>query len=131
MIIDASVFVAILLDEPESYEFFEKIMRSSEKNTIPSAVWETCVSITNRLQISATESSQNLMRLLTALEISIVAIPPEVGFAAVHAYYRFGKGRHPAALNFGDCLVYAVSKVLNQSLLFKGDDFSKTDVIVA
>jgi ribonuclease VapC len=62
------------------------------------------------------------------LEIEVIAIAPTMVAAAVEAYQRFGKGRHPAGLNFGDCFAYACARHLDMPLLFKGDDFSRTDI---
>jgi ribonuclease VapC len=62
------------------------------------------------------------------LGIDIVSMPADIGDAAIDAFQRFGKGRHPAALNMGDCFAYACAKRLGVPLLYKGDDFSLTDI---
>ena len=61
----------------------------------------------------------------------MIPVPPDAARAAIGAWARFGKGRHPAALNFGDCFAYACARLGGQPLLFKGDDFGRTDIAVA
>ncbi|MEF2550646.1 type II toxin-antitoxin system VapC family toxin [Aurantimonas sp. A2-1-M11] len=65
---------------------------------------------------------------MSAAGIDLVAIPPVATSTAIEAYARYGKGRHPAALNFGDCFAYACARHFNLPLLFKGDDFARTDI---
>jgi ribonuclease VapC len=69
--------------------------------------------------------------LLYKAEIQIVAVTPDQVDAGRHAFSTYGKGRHPAALNFGDCFSYALAKTSGEPLLFKGNDFSRTDVAIA
>lgn len=71
-----------------------------------------------------------LDRFLEKAEIEIVEVDPEQGRVARSAYSRFGKGRHPASLNYGDCFSYALASVRGQRLLFKGGDFVKTDLLL-
>ena len=72
-----------------------------------------------------------LARLVQEVDLTVVPFGPQHWAAAVDAYTRFGKGRHPAGLNFGDCLTYAIARGANQPLLFVGNDFSKTDLRTA
>ena len=72
-----------------------------------------------------------LKRLVDALTVTFALIDEEQAMFAQEAFNRYGKGRHPAGLNFGDCISYGVAKALNEPLLFKGDDFSKTDIRAA
>jgi ribonuclease VapC len=69
--------------------------------------------------------------LISELGIEVIPFDEPQALIAREAYRRFGKGRHPAALNFGDCFSYALAKHLNEPLLFKGEDFRQTDVLVA
>ena len=69
-----------------------------------------------------------LKDLLRATEAEVIPFTEDHGRAALNAYLRFGKGRHPAALNFGDCLCYATASVARQPLLYVGEDFSQTDI---
>ena len=72
-----------------------------------------------------------LEETLSILAISTHAVDLQQGIFAREAFIRFGRGRHPAALNFGDCFAYALAKTRDESLLFKGDDFAKTDIVPA
>ena len=72
-----------------------------------------------------------LKRLLAEMDVEIIPFTGEQCFAAMRAFMRFGKGRHRAALNFGDCLTYAVASTANQPFLFIGSDFSRTDLTLA
>ena len=69
--------------------------------------------------------------LLYNADIQVVAVTPDQVDAGRHAFSKYGKGRHPAALNFGDCFSYALAKTSGEPLLFKGNDFSQTDVVIA
>ena len=77
---------------------------------------------------SVSDARVMLNDLLTEADIAISPVTAEIGEAAVTAFDRYGKGRHPAALNMGDCYSYALAKTLRLPLLFKGDDFSRTDL---
>ncbi len=82
-------------------------------------------------QTSPTEARTVLEILLQNISAEIVPINSKTADAAINAFARFGKGRHPAGLNMGDCFAYACAKELGVPLLFKGDDFAKTDIRVA
>lgn len=71
---------------------------------------------------------QELEKLIQLARIKIIAVDHEMAQTAFEAWLFYGKGRHPAGLNFGDCFAYALAKVRDEALLFKGDDFSKTDL---
>jgi ribonuclease VapC len=129
MLIDSSALVAILTNEDDAVALTEKIELDKERVTTPSCVWETVVNVSRKLSLPVPVAMNIVMDLFVVLNIDIVPIPPEAGFAAVEAYDRFGKGRHPASLNFGDCLSYACARVMKQPLLFKGDDFAQTDAV--
>ena len=76
-------------------------------------------------------AGQELDTLLERSEIDLAPVTPEHANAARRAWRRFGKGNHPAALNFGDCFAYALAKTAGEPLLFKGEDFSRTDIEAA
>lgn len=86
------------------------------------------VSLSRRLNVVPSEALELVSVLLIEAPVEIIAIPPEAGDLAVSAFERFGKGRHPAALNFGDCFSYACARHLDAPLLYKGGDFSLTDI---
>ncbi len=125
MIIDSSALIAILQDEPEAAAFAHAISRA-----------ESCkLSGVNYVEAAIVADRQNHTRgadpfttLLRESEIEISAVSIEQAYAARQAYMDFGKGYHPAGLNLGDCFAYALSKVTGEPLLFKGNDFTQTDI---
>ena len=128
MVIDSSALVSILLEEQGHKRLFEKA--SSAKVTIvgsPLAL-ETVMIVSGRMDKDPRSLLDGLLRIL---EAEIVAFTEDHFEAAVDAFLRYGKGRHPAGLNFGDCMAYAFARVSGLPLLYTGDDFSKTDVQAA
>jgi ribonuclease VapC len=125
MVIDTSAIVAILLAEDDAPSF-TKLIEDAD-HCVLSAV--SCVEASIVLQRpNRTYALQRLDALLAAGRIAIVPFTAEQGRAAASAYLRFGKGRHPARLNFGDSMVYALAQSLRQPLLAKGADFRHTDL---
>jgi ribonuclease VapC len=128
MMIDASALCAILLREPEAEDFAETIAATESPFTSPIAIYETVVALMRVNAWSAEEAESGVRRLLRAASIAVCAISDNTSSIAASAFDRFGKGRHPAALNLGDCFAYACAKANDAPLLYKGDDFGKTDV---
>ncbi len=126
MIVDTSVWLAILFQENDHELFSEKLKISPiVKVTAPSFL-EATISSVNRLGKS---SINGLNRLFELTNAEVVPFGPEAARLAAKAFLRYGKGQgHPAQLNFGDCMVYAACKVEVMPLLFKGDDFTHTDI---
>ncbi|MGE0282699.1 MAG: type II toxin-antitoxin system VapC family toxin [Rhizobiaceae bacterium] len=131
MFIDASALVAILTQEREADAFVERLQKTDIRLTSPIAVWETAVAISRILALKVEDASSVVKAYLDEIQIRIIAVEPETAVLALQAFDRYGKGRHPAKLNFGDCFSYACAKVLNQPLLYKGDDFAQTDIETA
>jgi ribonuclease VapC len=128
MVIDTSAFVAILTGEPERRRFLEAI-ESAESRLLSTATFvETSIVIETRY---GADGIRDLDLFLTKADAEIVPVDGEQAHAARRAYSRFGKGRHRAGLNFGDCFSYALATMRNEPLLFKGDDFGHTDLLVA
>jgi ribonuclease VapC len=128
MVIDTSALLAILLGENET-ETFARAIEKAEHCSISAANWlEAAVVIDNRGDPVA---SREFDQLLRRAEIVIEPVTAQQAEIARQAYRDFGKGRHSAGLNFGDCFSYALAKSLDEPLLFKGDDFGQTDVKVA
>jgi ribonuclease VapC len=128
MVIDTSALLAILLDEPER-PVFNKMIEDADTHWMSTATFvETSIVIEAR---HGFEGLRDLDLLLERAEIELIPVDGEQARAARHAWSQFGKGRHDAALNYGDCFSYALARKSDQPLLFKGDDFGKTDVIVA
>jgi ribonuclease VapC len=128
MIIDSSVIIAILRRESEADALGDSIEAAPIRRMSAMSYVETAVAIDSRRD---PVSSRALDDLLRQTQTIIEAVTPEQAILAREAYRDFGKGRHRAALNLGDCFAYALAKDKGEPLLFKGDDFRKTDVEVA
>lgn len=126
MILDTSAIVAVLLQEPERTEFIGRIENASWVGVGAPTLAEASVVLTRR-----TDDPRLLEGFLVRTLTIVVPFEREHWLAAAHAWSTFGKGRHPAQLNFGDCLAYATAKVAGEPLLCKGDDFAKTDIELA
>ena len=127
MVIDTSVILAILQQEPEAPDFARTIEADQDRLISAVSVLEAGMLVEARKEQAGAVELDNLM---LRMQTSVVAFDGEQAKIARLAFRRFGKGRHPAGLNFGDCAVYALSKASGERLLFKGDDFSRTDVEV-
>jgi ribonuclease VapC len=97
----------------------------------PIALWETTAGLCRSYGFAAAVARDRVKDFVSAHSIEIVTIGESEYELAAQAYAEFGKGRHPAALNMGDCFAYGCAKAKNAGLLFKGDDFSKTDIRIA
>jgi len=131
MFVDASALTAILTGESDARDLFERLERGSPRLTSPMAVWETVVAVARRRNMEVHDAEGAVEAFLTDFGIEVVAIPAEARREAIRAHVRYGKGRHPAALNFGDCFAYACARHARSPLLYKGDDFSRTDIEAA
>jgi ribonuclease VapC len=126
--VDTSALVAILFREPEA-DAFEKILFDNDVKLIATpTVLELAVVLENRRGKAAREDGEVL---ITDSGLVIAAFTADHSALAIEAFLRFGKGRHPAKLNFGDCMSYALAKSLNAPLLYKGTDFGLTDIASA
>lgn len=128
MVIDASVVVAILLDEPESEHFARLIEGDSARLMSAMSYYEASVILKRR---RGAQGVQSLDALIRETQIRIVSFDEEQVLVARQAYDRYGKGLHPAGLNIGDCASYALASSMGEALLFKGADFARTDVLSA
>jgi ribonuclease VapC len=128
MFIDASALTALLADEQDARELLARLQQTTTQMTSPLAVWETAIAIARLLDLTIGEASEAVHDYLELMEIELVAVPAEAAKIALDAFERYGKGRHPARLNFGDCFAYACARHFNQPLMFKGADFSQTDI---
>ena len=124
MILDTSAVVAIVMKEP-GYEELLQRMASGDPAIGTPTLAETAIVLSARLQ---SDARPLLARFLSEASIAVVPFGESHYGAAVDAWLRYGKGRHPAALNFGDCLSYAVARLAQEPLLFVGDDFAQTDI---
>ena len=124
MILDSSAIVAILLRERGWEELVAKLAAEPAAVGAPTVV-ETGLVLTAKI---GKKARTVLARFLQEAGLTVIPFGEEHWRTAVEAYGRFGKGRHPASLSFGDCLTYAVARLAGQRLLFVGTDFSKTDL---
>ena len=125
MLIDSSILVSVLLDEPGWRRYVQAIEADESRLVLSVSLVESSIVLQSRL---GEKGDQVLDSLIKRLFIEIVAFTPAMAAEARFAASRFGKGRHPAQLNFGDCMVYAAAKELVEPLLFIGTDFSLTDI---
>lgn len=128
MIVDSSVLLAILLEEPEGRLFDVTIVRSGVSRMSSASLLEASMILLSR---KGAEGVRDLDLLLMRFGIEIVPFTESQAHLARTAFERYGKGRHPAQLNFGDCMAYALAKETGEELLFKGTDFSQTDIAAA
>ncbi len=125
MIIDTSALIAILLGEPEASRIAIAINEDPKRVMSSFSLAEAGIVI----EAKKGEAGGRELDLLThRCQIEVVGFTEDQSEIARSCWRKFGKGRHPAALNIGDCCSYALSKFMNEPLLFKGDDFSKTDL---
>lgn len=128
MVIDTSALVAMLSDEPEA-DVFEAAVEADGTRLMSTASYvETAIVIEARF---GEPGGRELDLWLHRAAVDLVAVDADQADVARVAYRTYGKGRHRAALNYGDCFSYALAKVSNQPLLFKGDDFAQTDIGVS
>jgi ribonuclease VapC len=129
MVIDSSALIAIFQKEPEA-ELFDSLINNSENLSLSAAnYFETMIVLQAR---GGDENVADFRLYLREANIQIRDLTATQAELALQAFRQFGKGRHPAALNFGDCIAYALAKDLGKGpLLFKGHDFSQTDILSA
>jgi ribonuclease VapC len=128
MVIDTSGILAILQDEPERRAFNEAIEAAPVVTISVANLMESSIVVEARF---GPAGGLALDRFLETARIGAMHVDREQGELARRAYREYGKGRHPAGLNFGDCFAYALAITRAEPLLFKGDDFVHTDVEVA
>ena len=127
MIVDSSAIMAVVFKEPEGPAFSGIITASEASMSVVGLVESSVVALGRKGEAGL----QVLNELIAEFEITLVEVTPEQGQLAIEAFRRYGRGRHPARLNMGDCFAYALARSRGEALLFKGDDFSRTDVKVA
>ena len=131
MFIDASAIVAMMTNESDAEALSARLMAADSRMTSPMALWEASVAYSRILGLDPQTALREVEAYIRPLEIEVIAIAPTMVAAAVEAYQRFGKGRHPAGLNFGDCFAYACARHLDIPLLYMDDDFPQTDIETA
>ena len=125
MVIDSSVLIAVLLKEPDAEQILNQLIDADELYLSAISLVETAIVIEYK---KGKSGADKLNELLAELTPTIFAFDETQASLARMAWRKYGKGRHPAKLNFGDCCSYALAKHLNCRLFFKGNDFSQTDL---
>ena len=125
MVVDTSAVVAILQDEPERRKFNEAIEGVDTRSMSTASLLEVSIILESRF---GADGVRDLDLFISRAQISLVSVDEEQARVARDGFRKYGKGRHPAGLNYGDCFSYALARSLNEPLLFKGQDFLKTDV---
>ena len=128
MVLDSSAIVAIHLREPGHERLMDRIDAAEVVVVGVPTLLESVMVLTSRL---GHDARPMLLAFLRRVEAEVIPFNQEHMDAAATAFIRFGKGRHPAALNFGDCMSYAVASVAGMPLLFMGEDFRQTDIAQA
>ena len=125
MVLDTSAVLAILQDEPERRQFNEAI-EVAETRSLSTASFVECSMILESRY--GADGVRDLDLLIAKAQISLLPVDEDQAHLARRAFQKYGKGRHPAGLNFGDCFSYALARALDEPLLFKGNDFPQTDI---
>lgn len=131
--VDASAVVAIIANEPDRLELHENLKRYKQRHLSGMVIYESVLA----LQRLSGANHNQVLELVHGFQRSYafsrepVAITQKIAELAIYAFDRYGKGRHPARLNMGDCFSYACARDLKAKLLFKGNDFSQTDIEIA
>jgi ribonuclease VapC len=125
MVIDSSALLAILYWEDDAESLAAKIRLAPKSYISAATLVEAWIAVLRR---KGERDAADLALLAKVLLIEVIAFDEEQAVLACEAYLRFGRGRHPARLNYGDCFSYALAKSLGEPLLFKGNDFRQTDI---
>lgn len=128
MILDTSAILAIIFREATWAELLAAILNQPMVGVGAPTLVETAMVLTSRLGVNA---KTELAEMLSDLGVDTIPFQQAHWMVAVEAFERFGKGRHPAALNFGDCLTYSIARLSGRPLLAVGDDFRRTDLELA
>jgi ribonuclease VapC len=128
MFVDASALTAMIAGESDASELVARLDQAQTLVTSPIAVWEATVALARLSGKSIKDVRKDVERFLELAEIRTLPVPPEIAAIALDAFDRFGKGRHPAKLNMGDCFAYACARHFGEPLLYKGADFPLTDI---
>lgn len=128
MTLDSSALIAILFSEPNYLDLVDRILEADHVRVGAPTLVEAGMVFTGR---GGTRSAESVEGLVRELNVTVVQFGEAEWKMAMEAFRRFGRGRHAAALNYGDCLAYATARTARDTLLFVGSDFSKTDITPA
>lgn len=128
IVVDSSAIIAIAFDEPEAADFYALLTQAADCVCSPVTFAECAMVLIGK---RAATPLSGVQMLFDTLKVKQAAMDAGHGQLASEAFLRFGRGRHPAKLNLGDCFSYALAKALDAPLLYKGEDFGLTDVASA
>ena len=128
---DASALIAIITGEAGADRLSDMLEADQVRLCSALSIWETVAGLCRSYMFSVPSARTHVSRFIDAADFKFVTIGEREFEVATDAYAQFGKGRHPAGLNMGDCYAYACAKIHGAKLLFKGNDFAKTDIIRA
>jgi len=131
MFIDSSALLAMLTDDEDGDAYTKVMADAAIRLTSVVALWEVVAALVKTYVISVQEAHAKVAQLVSAAEITLVPVGERELTLATEAYVNFGKGRHPARLNMGDCFAYACARSHEVPLLFAGGDFAVTDIPTA
>lgn len=126
--IDASALVSMLANESDAFEIAARVRSADRAVTSPLAVWEAVTALHKSHRFDLDDARTLVREFIAFQKVAIVDIDAQTAEIAMDAFDRFGKGRHPARLNLGDCFAYASARVHGVKLLYKGEDFARTDL---
>jgi ribonuclease VapC len=129
MFVDTSVIVALIAGEPDAARYIDLLAKAEQRLTSGLVILEAAMRLSTLLRLDPARAETLIQMLLDEAGITVVPIDGETATAAVAAFAAYGKGRgHPAQLNLADCMSYACARTHGVPLLFKGGDFSRTDI---
>lgn len=131
MFVDASAIVAVIVPEPDGDEIAAELEAADLVIVSPLVVWESVAAMARIRRSPVEVARQSVDLFLVGIGAEIMLIDADIGALAIDAFARYGKGRHRAALNMGDCFAYACAKSRALPILAKGDDFVQTDASLA
>lgn len=126
--VDASALISIVAKEPDALDLAALLEPERTRLCSAMSLWETVAGLCRSYMFSVKSAQERVRLVRQHLGLQMVQIGEREHDLALQAYAQFGKGRHPAGLNMGDCFAYACAKAHRAALLFKGNDFSKTDI---
>nr|WP_242192694.1 type II toxin-antitoxin system VapC family toxin [Sphingomonas hankookensis] len=128
LFVDASALVAMIAGEPDSGALISRLMDDPDPLWSAMTEWETVLALCRSYRYPIERARREVRDTAAAAALRRVDIGTDESRVALDAYDRYGKGRHEAKLNMGDCFAYACARTNNATLLYKGDDFARTDL---
>lgn len=129
MFLDASAIIGIIAEEDDWTSLSARLGRAEQTYVSSLCIWEASLGLSHKRRWALDEAEHIVRRFVGQIAAEIVAIDDEIGREALRASRLYGKGRHPAALNMGDCFAYAAARTHGVALLYKGNDFARTDLV--